>query len=62
MDILSIMGATVSLECAALLIAAALFLDLRRSWRLRRLLANIQSTLDTAPAPAVQEELRPQAA
>jgi hypothetical protein len=62
MHIISVTGATASLECATLLIATTLFLDFRRSWRRRRLLLNIKSTIDTAPSPADQEGLRPQAA
>jgi hypothetical protein len=62
MDILSIMGATACLECAILLIAGVLLLDLRRFRRQRRLLRSMQSTLEAASQPPVQEESRPKAA
>jgi hypothetical protein len=62
MDILSIMGATACLECAILLIAGVLLLDIRRSQRQRRLLRSMQSTLEAASRPAVQEEPQPKAA
>jgi hypothetical protein len=62
MHIISVTGATASLECATLLIAITLFLDFRRSRHRRRLVLNIKSTIDTAPSPAGQQDLRPQAA
>ncbi len=45
MDMLSIVGATASLECAILLMAAVLLMDYRRSLRRNRLLVSMRSTL-----------------
>jgi hypothetical protein len=58
MNILSVLGATASLECAILLIAVVLFLDLRRTRRNRRLLRSMQSTLAAASQPPAREESR----
>jgi hypothetical protein len=62
MDILSVMGATASLECAILLIAGVLLLDFRGSRRRSRLVVSLKSTLHAANAQAQQKEPRSQAA
>jgi hypothetical protein len=44
-QILSLLGATMSLECTILLLGAVLFLDYRRALRRRWLLRNLESIL-----------------
>jgi hypothetical protein len=61
MDIVSVAGATASLECAILLIAGVLILDCRRNAHQLRLLSSVQSTLQAADL-AIPEEAQPRAA
>jgi hypothetical protein len=44
-QLFSVLGATTSLECAILLLGAALFLDYRRALRRRWLLGRLESIL-----------------
>jgi len=61
MDLLSVLGATASLECAILLIALVLFLDVRRFSDLRRgrimrsLMATLAGSQSQAPEIAGQK-------
>jgi hypothetical protein len=45
LQVISLLGATMSLECAILLLGAVLFLDYRRALRRRWLLGHLESIL-----------------
>jgi hypothetical protein len=45
LQVISLLGATMSLECAILLLGAVLFLDYRRARRRRWLLGHLESIL-----------------
>ena len=51
MDMVSILGAAASLECAILLIAGVVFLERRQAERRRRLMISLQQTLEAAQLP-----------
>jgi hypothetical protein len=45
LQVISLLGATISLECAIVLLGAVLFLDYRRALRRRWLLGHLESIL-----------------
>jgi len=49
LQVISLLGATMSLECAILLLGAVLFLDYRRAQRRRWLLRHLESILQGDP-------------
>jgi hypothetical protein len=53
LDLFSLLGATMSLECAILLLGTALFLDYRRALRRRRLLGNLKCILQSNRRPVL---------
>ncbi len=58
LEAFSALGATVSLECAILLLGAALFLDYRKTVRRQWLLGHLQRILQSDPEPVVAEQAK----
>jgi hypothetical protein len=54
-DTFSALGATISLECAILLLGATLFLDYRRAMRRQWLLGQLHRVLRSEPVPEFLE-------